>query len=66
MPTGLMNRIVHLFMFCRKLLVMSVHLDAFNALPYPDTVPYQNALPYQDAAPHCDTLLYHHIVPHHY
>ena len=36
--------------------------NAFNALPYHDTVPYQNAVPYQDAVPYYDTLLYHHIV----
>ena len=66
MPTSLMNCIVHFFMFCRKLLAI-IHLDACNAVPYPDTVPYQNAVPYQkNAAPYCDTLLYHHIVPHYY
>ena len=56
MPTGLIDCIVHFFMFFEELLVM-VHLDA---LQHPD------ALPYHDALLHHDALPYHHMVQHYY
>jgi hypothetical protein len=54
MPTGLVDCIVHFFMFYEELLVM-VHLDA---LRYPDAVPYQDVVPHHNTLPYITVLQY--------
>jgi len=58
MPTGLIDCIVHFFMFYGELLIM-VHSDA-PLLRYSDAVSYRDAVWYHNS------ILYHHIVTHHY
>ena len=64
MPTGLIDCIVHVFMFCGELLIM-VHLDALR-YHYSGAVPYHDAVLYCDAVRYHNSILYRHIVPHQY